>query len=784
METSPDAEEDPSSAILAVTAEVDRENVQIGACFIDILTKRIGLCQFSDSKLCVQLKILLQQHGIEECLLEPPQKGKALDSNALRKIISKCDVKALERRASDFNPKHLERDIGHLSRFKSTLLFKPSLRLATRPAAALIQYLGLLSKPSFGQYEVYEHNLSDFMTLNVSALNAVNLRFDRSKQGQDGLYHHLNRCKTPSGQRLLQNWLRYPSTKLEVINHRQQLVEAFFSNSELVKTLHKHLQRLPHIADLIGRLGRGNSNRHLVTRTFRAIQCLRTLAQSMENMPDGPDARIIQEEFARDLILIYTEFETLVEEINHYADPISLEYSLFVIKPDANDTLSGLREQLSELHEHRKVEHAKANEVFREEHGGSIDLCQHPDYGWCFKLRGGGRQTTALDLDPTWFKLNHEHVRTATLTKLADKSACLAETQDRIEEDIVNSIMEMLRSRRNYLEDASRLISRLDVIISFAHVSFNARIPYIRPKMSPAGGNTVLKEARHPLLETKETMSFVSNEVYLDREKSLLSIITGPNMGGKSTYLRQLAIIYLMAQVGCFVPCGEARMSVVDGIFARVGGSDHQSKGVSTFGAEMYETKEILESASANSLVLLDELGRATNATYGFALAKATCEHFVADKKCFTLFATHFHNLCSLSEENPKVTNLFADSLIKPTSSSESGGHRLCSQVNQVLLTYKIRKGCTKASFGLDVAKALGFPKDIIARASLTIQFGKLSQEERIVIDDVLKQVLSQWQAEILGSSQDQKVKKLNERIQNNDVLMETMTKIGFPEAV
>ena len=781
METSPNVEEDPSSAILAVTAEVNRENVQIGACFINILTKRIGVCQFPDSKLYVQLKMLLQQHRIKECLLEPPQKGKALDSNALRKIILECDVKALERRASNFNPEYLERDIGHLSSFNSALLFKPSLRLATRPAAALIQYLDLLSKPCvFGRYEVYEHNLSDYVTLNSSALNAVNLRFDRSKQGQDGLYRHLNRCKTPSGQRLLQTWLRYPSTKLDVINHRQQLVKAFFSNYELIKPLHKHLQRLPHIADLIDRLGGGNSDRHLVTQTFRAILCLRALAQSMKDIPDGPDARIIQEEFARALISICTEFETVAATVYRYADPVSLEHSLFVIKPDANDTLSGLREQLSKLQECLNVEHVKANQAFREKGGENIDLRQHPAYGWCFKLGGGGRQKTALD--PTWFRLDHEHVRTATLTKLAEESACLTETQRRIEEDIVNSIIEMLRSRREYLEDASRLISRLDVIISFAHVSFNARVPYIRPIMSPAGGNTVLKEARHPLLETNETVSFVSNEVYLDRQKSLLSIITGPNMGGKSTYLRQLAIIVLMAQVGCFVPCGEADISVVDGIFARVGGSDHQSKGTSTFGAEMYETSKILESASAKSLVLLDELGRATNAAYGFALAQATCEYLVATAKCFTLFATHFHSLCSLSEENPKVTNLFADSLIKPTSSSEFRGHRNCSQVNQVLLTYKIRKGCTKDSFGLDVAKALKFPEDIIARASLTIQLGKLSREERTVIDECLRQVLSQWQAEILGSSQDQKLEKLKEHIKNHDVLRETITKIGFPE--
>ena len=766
METSLNAKEDPSSALLAVTAKINHEDVQIGACFIDTLTKRISLCQFPDSKLYVQFRLLLQQHGIKECLLEPPQKRKGLDSDALRDIVLGCGVKALERRASDFNSKYLERAIDHLSSVKSALLFKPSLHLATRPAAALIRYLDLLSEPcAFGRYEVYEHNLSDYMTLNSSALNAVNLRFER---GQDGLYRHLNRCKTSSGQLLLRKWLRHPSTKLEVINYRQQLVEAFFSKSELIKILRNHLQRLPRIAELIDRLGRGDSDRLLVTETHQAILCLRALAQSMKDMPDGPEARIIQEEFAGNLDSIYTEFETSVATINRYADPDALEYSRFEIKPEANDTLSDLREQSSKIKEYMIAEYGKANQAFREEDGGSIKLFQHHEYGWCFKLGGGGRQTTTLG--PTWFRIDHQHVRTPTLTRLAEESTCLAETKKRTEDGIVNSIIELLQSHVEYLESASRLISTLDVMISFACVSFDARVPYIRPTMSSAGGNTVLKEARHPLLETKETMSFVSNEVYLDREKSLLSIITGPNMGGKSTYLRQLAIIVVMAQVGCFVPCGKADMCIFDGIFARVGGSDYQSKGASTFGAEMYETREILGRASANSLVLLDELGRATNASYGFAIARAICEKLVLSVKCFALFATHFHRLGSLSEEIPKVTSLFADSLIKSTPSSEFGGHRDC-QVNQVLLTYKILKGHTKDSFGLDVAKALDFPEDIIARASVTIQIGKLSRGERIVIDQALIQVLSKWQAESTGSSQDQKLKKLNEQIQEHDML-------------
>ena len=255
----------------------------------------------------------------------------------------------------------------------------------------------------------------------------------------------------------------------------------------------------------------------------------------------------------------------------------------------------------------------------------------------------------------------------------------------------------------------------MDVLCSFAEVSL--RNLYVKPEIS-IDGSIDIKSGRHPVVELmlKDEM-FVPNDIYIDNRSCRMSIITGPNMSGKSTYMRQTALIVLMAQIGCFVPADSAKISVVDKIFTRVGASDDLTSGQSTFMVEMSEVSDILKNATPDSLVILDEVGRGTSTFDGVSIARAVAEHICTSRKlgCKTLFATHYHELIGLENELDGVKNY-------SIAVNKHGG--------TIRFLRKIVRGGVDESYGIDVAKLAGLPSKVVSRARELLEEMERSRTE------------------------------------------------------
>ncbi|KAI9247066.1 muts domain V-domain-containing protein [Sporodiniella umbellata] len=643
-------------------------------------------------------KSLVIQLGVKECLLCTSGSQKDYEEIKIKDILARCNVVVTERKRGEFNPKNISQDLNRL--LEGDLSIE-----------------ALHDETNFGKYRLNHHDLSQYMRLDGSALAALSLmpNSEENANKSTSLYGLLNKCKTAQGSRLFSQWLKQPLLNIDEIKKRQDIVEVFFDDTGLRTSLQDdHLKSIPDIHRLAKRFQKGNATLQDVVRAYQAIIRLPALLACLENgaPTDIEKATLIEETYTSKIRELSTLLAKLVELVEMTIDFDALENHEYIIKPTFNDRLQELRSEISLVDEKMVEEYRNVGVKLQLELDKKLKLEKHSLYGYCLRIVGrSGYPQIRNKSEYIQYTTQKSGTlfATKTLKELSAKHTDLSKAYDATQKSLVKEVIEIMATYCPPMESLGSVLAHMDVLISFAHASVIAPIKYVRPTISPLGqGNVILKDARHPCLEVQDDVSFMPNDVEIVRDISEFHMVTGPNMGGKSTYIRQVGVIALMAQIGCFVPCTSASLCIFDSILARVGAGDSQLKGVSTFMAEMLETATILKAATSNSLVIIDELGRGTSTYDGLGLAWAISEHIATRIRSFCLFATHFHELTTLYQTVSHVKNLHVAVHI--------------DNEGNVKLLYKVNEGVGNKSFGIHVAELASFPESVITLAKRKLE--------------------------------------------------------------
>ncbi|GAA6025116.1 hypothetical protein JCM11491_004392 [Sporobolomyces phaffii] len=747
--------------ILAIRVKAsDKDGTTVGVAFADTSQFELGVTEYTDTDLFSNTESLLIQLGVKEVLMTPEDKSNSYDLQKLRQLIERCNIVVTERKKSDFNHKDVEQDLNRLLRGNLQASTLPAFdqTLALSSLSALISYLSLLSSPhNFGAFSLKHHDLSMFMKLDASALRALNLMPDPSglsgSNKSSSVFGLLNRCKTAQGTRTLAMWLKQPLINLHLIHQRQELVHCLIENEEFRQTLiDTYLRYFPDFHRISKRFQKQNATLEDVVRVYQAVVLLPGFVTLLENgVVEGEDevemadvaaatdpaehenadaregegrTRQSQKEMWKGLVedMWLNKTREFADALSTYQQMVETTIDLselanhnYVIKPEFDDSLVALRDKLESIRDQLDDVHKDvAEDLGFATDGKTLHFEANSLFGYCFRLTR--KEATAIKNKKRYIELKNQtngvHFTTKALKELVEEHRDVTKEYAKKQASLVKEVIGIASSYCEVLEALNHVVAHVDVVAALATSALAAPIPYVKPTVSPSRGGTAsleLEGARHPCLEVQDGVDFIANDCHLERGVSEFSIITGPNAGGKSVFIRQTALIALLAQVGAFVPCTTAQVPIFDSILCRVGAGDSQLKGVSTFMSEMLETSAILRTATQDSLVIIDELGRGTSTYDGFGLAWAISEHLSTVTRASVLFATHFHELTALAQTVPHVHNLHVVAHVEDDPSSLTG--------KEITLLYKVAQGICDQSFGIHVAQLANFPEEVVKLA-------------------------------------------------------------------
>lgn len=537
-------------------------------------------------------------------------------------------------------------------------------------------------------------NGDSFMGLDLNARRNLELTETlRNKEKKGSLLWVLDSTRTSMGRRMLKSWIEQPLKSPARIIERLDAVDALYKKSVVLSDMGELLDRTYDLERLMTKIMYKSANPRDVKSLSATAMQLPMLKEELAKLDNSKLLARYNSEIS-DL----GEIVRLVENAIMDEPPVSVKDG-GVIKDGFNKELDDLRHIMT--HGKEIIDEIEQRE--KEATGiKNLKIGFNRVFGYYLEVT-----RSYYDLIPdNWIRkqtlANAERFITEELKNAENSILGAKDKALSLEADIFCEVRDFLATKLSAVQQTASAVASVDVLCAFAETSL--RNMYVKPDIA-IDGTIDIKGGRHPVVELMlNDEVFVPNDIYIDNKSNRMSIITGPNMSGKSTYMRQTALIVLMSQIGCFVPADSAKISVVDKIFTRVGASDDLTAGQSTFMVEMSEVADILKNATPNSLVILDEVGRGTSTFDGVSIARAVAEHICTGKKlgCKTLFATHYHELIGLENEIEGVKNY-------SIAVNKHGG--------SIRFLRKIVRGGVDESYGIDVAKLAGLPSKVISRA-------------------------------------------------------------------
>lgn len=590
----------------------------------------------------------------------------------------------------------------------------------------LINYLINSLKRNVSHFQKLSIRINnDYLKMDIHTKRNLELTESiRNKERMYSLIWLLDETKTAMGSRLLKTWIENPLTNKEEIEKRYSIVATLLEEFFLSEDLGKYLYNVYDLERLCGRISLGSANAKDLIQLKESLKLLPNINEILKkiNYKELPDV---------------SDLYNILEKAIYENPPQTLKEG-YLIKEGYNKEL----DELKDLRSGGKDFISNYEQEEREKTGiKNLKVGFNKVFGYYIEISKGN-----LPL----IKEEYGYIRKQTLTNCERFiNPILKEKEDLVlsaEEKIINLEYELFIDIRNIcsnyvhqLQYISKIISEIDVLLSFAIVS--EKYNFIRPILT-TDHNLEIIEGRHPVVEKVIKEAYIPNDVIMDNNTSII-LITGPNMAGKSTYMRELGIIVIMAQIGCYIPAKKATLPIFDKIFTRIGASDDLVSGESTFMVEMMEAANAIKNATPNSLILFDELGRGTATFDGMSIAQAILEYINNKIGCKTLFSTHYHELTDLENTLDKLVN-------KHVSAEEKDGN--------ITFLHKIKDGFIDKSYGINVAKLANLPKEVTDRATEILKVYENKENKRdIVIQTTLPLDFNKEESEI-----EKRIKELN----------------------